>query len=139
MVGDKANSLNNTILSIRIDTIVLVTLVKVIVEENFGIEMALEVVDIVMLVVDLGALVVILVAKAKVENDNPGILINHSANYVVELAMLKCSVLTALISRFRVHVVTTRSQPCRYCLLWTQKGPHSFKTRLLGYEKSILI
>ena len=59
MVGDKANSLNNTILSIRIDTIVLVTLVKVIVEENFGIEMALEVV-----VVDLGALVVILVAKA---------------------------------------------------------------------------
>ena len=112
MVGDKANSLNNTILSIRIDTIVLVTLVKVIVEENFGIEMALEVV-----VVDLGALVVILVAKAKVENDNPGILINHSANYVVELAMLKCSVLTALISRFRVHVVTTRSQPCRYCSL----------------------
>ena len=139
MVGDKANSLNNTILSIRINTIVLVTLVKVIVEENFGIEMALEVVDIVMLVVDLGALVVILVAKAKVENDNPGILINHSANYVVELAMLKCSVLTALISHFRVHVVTTRSQSCRYCLLWTQKGPHIFKTRLLGYEKSILI
>ena len=23
--------------------------------------------------------------------------------------------------------VTTHSQPCRYCPLWTQRGPHDFK------------
>ena len=29
-----------------------------------------------------------------------------------------------------IPFVTTRSQPCRYCPLWTQRGPHGFKTHL---------
>ena len=28
--------------------------------------------------------------------------------------------------------ITTCTQPCRYCPLWAQGGPHGFKTRLLG-------
>ena len=39
----------------------------------------------------------------------------------------------------RKSCVMTRFQPCKYCLFWTQRGPHSFKTRLQGYEESILI
>ena len=35
--------------------------------------------------------------------------------------------------------VTTRSQSCRYCPLWTQGGPHGFKTRLLGEEEPLHI
>ena len=39
---------------------------------------------------------------------------------------------TFLMKYFHLDVVTTRSQPCRYCLLWIHKGPHGFKTCLLG-------
>ena len=30
------------------------------------------------------------------------------------------------------QVVTTHTQPYRYCSLWAQGGPHGFKKRLLG-------
>ncbi|RVW88871.1 Transposon Tf2-8 polyprotein [Vitis vinifera] len=34
-----------------------------------------------------------------------------------------------------IPFVTTHTQPCRYCPLWAQRGPHGFKTRLLGREE----
>ena len=35
--------------------------------------------------------------------------------------------------------VTTRTQPCRYCLFWAQGSPHNFKTRLFGEEEPLHI
>ena len=31
-----------------------------------------------------------------------------------------------------IPFVTTHIQPCKYCSLWAQRGPHGFKTRLFG-------
>ena len=36
------------------------------------------------------------------------------------------------VRNFPPYLVTTRSQSCRYGPLWTQRGPHDFKTCLLG-------
>ena len=105
MVKNKASSLNNIVLSIRINKTILVTLVWFNTEKNFGVEKALEVIDMVILVVDLGTLVAILVAKVEEEDDNPKILIKCSADCVVEGTMLKCNVIISLISCLRIHLL----------------------------------
>ena len=60
-------------------------------------------------------------------------LIDGCENFkIVKACVEKQSGHTIKILRIDWGTITTRTQPCRYCPLWVQGSPHSFKTCLLG-------